>query len=139
MEEGKRTLIEVILGIWILALLVILGGVFFVERKLAYVLGELVGSLTASLVMVWLYESIALEMDLDKKGAVGHARLQAALRVLVETAVLAGSFYIAEWVMPFTVLSGLFGRKFAPFLVPLMEHIRKKRSGEIEETENSAE
>ena len=46
------------------------------------------------------------------------------LRALIEIVVLLGSFYIAEWIMPYTVLAGLFGRKFAPFLVPVMERFR---------------
>ena len=36
------------IGIWLLAIIVILSGVFVVSNPLAYVLGELVGSLTAS-------------------------------------------------------------------------------------------
>lgn len=77
MKEAKRSLIEVIIGIWFLAVVVILAGVFFVPSKIPYVLGE-----------------------------------------------VTGSFYIAEWIMPYTVLAGLFGRKFAPFLVPVMERFR---------------
>jgi len=46
METAKTSLLEVIIGIWILAAVVILAGVFFVPNPLAYVLGEVVGSLT---------------------------------------------------------------------------------------------
>ena len=63
-------------------------------------------------------------MDLNRKSAVNHSRWNGFLRALIEIVVLLGSFYIAEWIMPYTVLAGLFGRKFAPFLVPVMERFR---------------
>lgn len=49
MKEAKRSLIEVIIGIWFLAVVVILAGVFFVPSKIPYVLGEVTGSLVATL------------------------------------------------------------------------------------------
>lgn len=51
MKEAKRSLIEVIIGIWFLAVVVILAGVFFVPSKIPYVLGEVTGSLVATLMM----------------------------------------------------------------------------------------
>lgn len=126
METAKITLIEVIIGIWMLAALVILGGVWFVPNPLAYALGEVVGSLTASLMMLHLYHTLSYELDLAQKQATNHARIMISLRTVIEIAVLVGSFYIAEWVLPYTVLAGLFGRKFAPLLVPLMERLRRK-------------
>lgn len=124
MKEAKRSLIEVIIGIWFLAVVVILAGVFFVPSKIPYVLGEVTGSLVATLMMVHLYHCLDHEMDLNRKNAVNHSRWNGFLRALIEIVVLLGSFYIAEWIMPYTVLAGLFGRKFAPFLVPVMERFR---------------
>ena len=126
METAKITLIEVIIGIWMLAALVILGGVWFVPNPLAYALGEIVGSLTASLMMLHLYHTLSYELDLAQRQATNHARIMISLRTVIEIAVLVGSFYIAEWVLPYTVLAGLFGRKFAPLLVPFMERLRRK-------------
>ena len=126
MKIAKRTLIEAIIGIWILAAVVILAGVFFVPNPLAYVLGEVVGSGTASLLMIHMYRSIDIELDLPEKKSVNHSRIMIMIRSLIELGVLFGSFYIANWVLPYTVLAGLFGRKFAPMLVHVMEKILKK-------------
>lgn len=126
MKIAKRTLIEAIMGIWILADVVILAGVFFVPNPLAYVLGEIVGSGTASLLMLHMYRSIDIELDLPEKKSVNHSRIMIMIRSLIELGVLFGSFYIAKWVLPYTVLAGLFGRKFAPMLVPVMEKFLKK-------------
>lgn len=126
METARRTLIEVVIGIWILAVLVIAAGVFFVPNPLAYVLGEIAGSATASLLMLHMYHCLDVELDLPKKKAVNHSRLMIVLRSLIEIGVLFGSFYIAKWVLPYTVLAGLFGRKLAPLLVPVLEKFCKK-------------
>ena len=70
METAKISLWEVIIGIWILAIVVILGGIFFVPEPLPYALGEIAGSITASGLMVHLYRSIDIELDLPEKKAV---------------------------------------------------------------------
>ncbi len=121
MEIAKKSLIEVIAGIWILAGAVILAGVFFVPNPLAYVLGEIVGSLVSSLMMIHLYCNLDIELDLPEKKAVNHSRIMSALRSLIELGALAGSFYISRWVLPYTVLAGLFGRKLAAIAVPFFE------------------
>lgn len=126
MKTAKISLLEVIIGIWLLAILVIFAGVFFVSNPLSYVLGEVVGSATASLMMLHLYRSLDIELDLPEKKAVNHAKFTSVVRSLIEIALLAGSFFIAEWVMPYTVLAGLLARKFAAMLVPLMERIRTR-------------
>jgi hypothetical protein len=121
MKIAKRTLIEVIVGIWILAAVVILAGVFFVPNPLAYTLGEVVGSLTSSAMMFHLYCNLEIELDLPENKAVNHSRIMSALRSFIELGVLAGSFYISHWVLPYTVLAGLFGRKLAALAIPIYE------------------
>lgn len=127
MDTARTTLIETIVWIWIIAGIVILAGVFFVTSPLAYTLGEIVGSLTASVMMIQLYSSLDIELDLPEKKAVNHSRIMGVLRSVTEIAVLAASFYFPRWVMPYTVLAGLFGRKFAAVIVPFYEEFKGKR------------
>ena len=127
METAKISLWEVVIGIWLLAVVVIVAGVFVVPNPLAYVLGELAGSLTASAMMFHLYHSIDIELDLPEKKAVNHSRVMGMMRSVIEIGVLFGSFFIAEWVLPYTVLAGLFSRKVAALMVPLMERIRLRK------------
>lgn len=126
MKAAKISLLEVIVGIWLFAAAVILAGVFFVPNPLAYVLGEVVGSATSSLMMLHLYRSLDIELDLSEKRAVNHARFTSMIRSLIEIAVLAGSFFVSDYVLPYTVLAGLLARKFAAMLVPVMERIRMR-------------
>jgi hypothetical protein len=129
MNAAKISLLEVIAGIWLIAAVVILAGVFFVPNPLAYVLGEIVGSAVSSLLMLHLYRSIDVELDLTaKKRAIWHARLTSIVRSLLEIAVLTASCFLSEWVLPYTVLAGFLARKFAVMLVPAMEHIRQRKN-----------
>ena len=136
METAKISLWEVIIGIWLLAAVVIVAGVFFVPNPLAYVLGEVAGSLTASAMMLHLYHSIDMELDLPEKKAANHSRAMGMVRSVIEIAVLFGSFFVSDWVLPYTVLAGLLSRKFAALMVPLMEKIRlRKMKNEGNKTE----
>ncbi len=126
MKIARISLVEVLIGIWLLAIIVILSGVFVVSNPLAYVLGELVGSLTASAMMLHLYHSIDVELDLQEKQAVNHSRVMGMVRSAVEIVVLFAAFFFAEWISPYTVLAGLLARKIAALMVPWMEKIRTR-------------
>lgn len=126
MKIAKISLIEVLIGIWLLAVIVIFAGVFFVSNPLSYVLGEIVGSATASVMMLHLYRSIDVELDLPEKKAINHSRAMATIRSVIEIAVLFGSFCLPQWISPYTVLAGLLARKIAALMVPWMEKIRMR-------------
>ncbi len=125
MRAAKISLWEVLIGIWILAVIVIAVGVWFVANPLAYILGEVVGSATASGMMIHLYRSIDIELDLPEKKAANHSRAMGTVRSIIEIAVLFASFFVSDYVLPYTVLAGLLARKVAALLVPFMEKIRK--------------
>lgn len=139
METAKISLWEVIIGIWFLAVVVILAGVFFVPNPLAYVTGEIVGSATASGMMLHLYRSIDIELDLPEKKAANHSRVMGMVRSVIEIAVLFGSFFVAEWVLPYTVFAGLLARKLAALMVPLMERLRMHFVNQTESQGDSPE
>lgn len=124
METAKISLWEVVIGIWFLAAAVIVAGVFFVPNPLAYVLGELVGSATATGLMLQLYWSIDVELDLPEGKAANHSRIMGTMRSIIEIGVLFGSFFVAEWILPYTVFAGLLARKAAALMVPFMERLR---------------
>ena len=113
MKIARISLVEVLIGIWLIAIIVILSGVFVVSNPLAYVLGELVGSLTASAMI-------------PEKQAVNHSRVMGMVRSAVEIVVLFAAFFLADWISPYTVLAGLLARKIAALMVPWMEKIRTR-------------
>ncbi len=130
-QIARKTLYRVIIGIWLLAAVVCVTGVWFVEYKLAYLLGELVGSGIATGLMFHLFHCIDVELDLGEDRAPMHSKVNAMLRLFIEIAAVAGCCFIPEIINPVTVLIGLFGRKIGALMVPVF--FDKERTGEMTE------
>ena len=130
-QVAKKTLHQVILGIWIVAVIVMITGVWFVEYPLAYLAGEVVGSGIATGLMYHLYHSIDVELDIGEDKAKAHSKWNALIRLVIEAAAIAGCCFIPEIINPITVLIGLFGRKIGALMVPVF--FDKERSGQMTE------
>ena len=130
-QIAKKTLYRVWIGIWILAGLVMIGGVWFVEYKLAFLAGELIGSGIATGLMYHLYHCIDVELDLGEIKAPAHSRWNAMLRLVIEIAAVVGCCFIPEIINPIAVLIGLFGRTLGAMMVPVF--FDKERNGQMTE------
>lgn len=129
MREAKKTLVRVILLIWVLAALVtVLGIVVCFIRPfplLPYVLGEALGSAVATLLMMHRYSTLDVELDMNKKSAANHLKVMASLRSLISLAALLLSFYFQNLFFPLTVFAGLFATKAAALLYPVFFREKK--------------
>lgn len=130
-DIAKKTLMRVIIGIWILAAAVILVGAWFVQNPFAYIAGELIGSAIATLLMFHLYHCIDVELDLGEAKAGAHSKWNAMLRLVIEIGAVVGCFFIRDYINPFTLLGGLFGRKIGALFVPII--FDKERTGQMTE------
>lgn len=135
MKEARRTLIRVIVLIWILAAAVtVLGIVVCFIRPfsfLPYVLGEMLGSVVSTLLMLHRYSTLDVELDMNKKSAANHLKVMASLRSLISLAALLLSFYFQHIFFPLTVFAGLFATKAAALLYPLIFRERKPEEAEL--------
>lgn len=133
MEEAKKTLIRVIILIWVLAAVVLaVGAVIFFIRPfpyLPYMLGEILGSTVSSLLMLHRYLTLDVELDMNRKGAVNHSRIMASIRTLASLGALCLSFYLPQLFYPVTVFAGLFATKAAALFYPVV--FRTKRPSDI--------
>ncbi len=123
MREAKKTLRRVILLIWVLAAVVMAAGgvirLFYPLQMLPYFLGLILGSGISTLLMLHRFSSLDIELDMNEKGAEGHLRFMATLRLLICLAALFAGFYFRQWFNPVTVFAGLFATKAAALLYPL--------------------
>lgn len=123
MKEAKKTLIRVIILMWILAAVVIVIGIplsiFTPVRLVPYVLGEVMGSAVSTLLMIHRYTTLDVELDLNKKSAANHLKMMASFRSLVSLLALFMGFYFRHIFFPFTVFTGLFATKAAALLYPV--------------------
>lgn len=124
MREARKTLIRVIVLIWILAAIVTVAGVVIYMIRpfpiLPYVLGEILGSAVSALLMLHRYSTLDVELDMNKKSAANHLKLMASLRTLIALAALMCGFYFSHLFYPVTVFAGLFGQKAAALLYPVV-------------------
>ncbi len=125
MEIAENSLKKVMLGIWILAIPVIFFGVFFVGNPLAYVVGELVGCLTGSILLFHMYRCIDLELDLPEKKAANHSRSMALVRTGIVVVVMGGSLFLPAYINPYMVLVGMLGMKVSALLAPVWDKLKK--------------
>ena len=128
---AKKTLHRVILGIWIIAAVVIVIGIWFVPNIPACLAGELIGSGIATGLMFHLYHCIDVELDIGEVKAGAHSKWNAMIRLAIEIAAVVGCCFIPEWINPIALLVGLFGRKFGAMMVPLF--FDKERNGQMTE------
>ena len=131
LSGAKKTLHQVILGIWILAGIVMVTGVWFVEYPLAYLAGEVAGSGIATGLMYHLYHCIDVELDSGEAKAKAHSKWNAMIRLVIEIAAVAGCCLIPTIINPITLLIGLFGRKIGAMMVPVF--FDKERTGQMTE------
>ncbi len=126
---AKKTLYHIWYGIWIICAIVIAVGIWFCKNKLSFALGEVSGSLIATLLMLHMYHCIDKELDMTQAKAVMHSRFNGIIRLVIEVATVVGCFYISAWINPFALLAGLFGRKISAVLVPYV--FERERNGQM--------
>lgn len=123
MKEAKKTLRRIILLIWILAAaVVVVGGIIYAIRPinlLPYMLGIVLGSVVSTLLMIHRFNTLDIELDMDKKKAKNHLKAMATLRSIIALAALFAGFYWPRWFHPATVFIGLFATKVAALLYPV--------------------
>lgn len=126
METAKRSRSNLVLGIWIIAVFVSVIGVIFSAKPLAFLFGELLGSAIATASAFHIYHVLDEALDLDSKYAAGHMRKGAMLRSVIMLGALAAGYLFRAWVSPVGIFLGLMGLKFAAYLHPFLEKIRKR-------------
>ena len=90
----------------------------------------MLGTLVASFLMWHRFNTLYVELDMEKKKAIGHLRMQASLRSLICLLVLLLGFYFRQFLSPFTVFMGLFATKVAALLYPMIFREKKEELSE---------
>lgn len=133
MKEEKRTLISLVIGIWIIMVIISVIGCLFSASPLRFLFGEVVGSAIASVLCVHMYQTLDVALDLDEEHAKGHVKKGAFLRGMITVVLLFLAFYFHHWIHPIAVFLGAFGLKVAVYIRPLVEKliVRIDKKGEM--------
>ncbi len=135
MKKLNPTLVELWTGSVFFAVLALLAGIWFVENKLAYGLGLLVGLMTSMYLARHMAKSIEKMLNRAQEGFDGTVgmRVSSLLRYGIIILVLAVSAFVPEYLNPISVFIGIFGLKVAAYLQPFTHKIVFKMFGFEEE------
>ena len=135
MKKKNTTLIELWVGIGFFSLLSIIVGIWFVENKLAYVLGLAVGALVACYLAWHMARSIEKMLDKAELGGDVGAGMRASslVRYGVVVLVLIITSLVSDWVNPLSAFLGIISLKVAAYLQPFTHKIVFKVFGWEEE------
>lgn len=135
MKKLNPTLVELWTGTVLFAALALLAGIWFVENKLSYGLGLLVGTLAAMYLAWHMARSIEKMIDKAEQGLDGSVgmRVSSLLRYGLVVLILIATAFVSEYVNPISVFMGILGLKVAAYLQPFTHKIVFKVFGFEEE------
>lgn len=135
MKKFNTTLVELWVGSAFFSLLALLVGIWFVQNKIAYALGLMVGTLTTMYLAWHMARSIDKMIEKAEQGFDGGAgmRVSSLLRYGLVVLILIATAFVSEWVNPISVFIGILGLKVAAYLQPFTHKIVFKVFGFEEE------
>ncbi len=119
MDQGKQTLIELLIGIGVCACLLSIPGFFLKGYCLSFVLGVVSGAVLAVGLAVHMFHSLSRTLDLPKEKAAGYARKMSLIRLLILAAILMLAAFLGNTVQIAAMLLGVLSLKFSAYLQPL--------------------
>ena len=124
MNYFKHTLRELQIGVIFFGILNILIGMWFPKNMLAYVLGGLLGTVTA-LVMTDSMARAIVKAVADENKATARIRFAFFFRYAIAIAVMVVAC-VSPYANPIATFIGIFSLKFATYLTPLIHKINLK-------------
>ena len=135
MEYFKQSLRELQIGVILFGILNILIGMWFPKEMLPYVLGGILGTLTALVMTDSMARSINKAVANEAK-SVGILKFGAILRFTIAAVVLVVAF-MSPWVNGIATFIGIFVLKLATYTAPLIHKINLKVNPNALETDGS--
>ena len=137
MNYFKQTLRELQISVIICGVLNILIGMWFPKSMLQYVLGGVLGTVTA-LVMTDNMARAIVRAVKDESKATAKIRIAFFLRYLIAIVVMAVAC-VSPYVNPIATFIGIFSIKIATYLTPLIHKINLKINPNSLESDGSEE
>lgn len=127
MRQARQVRRELLigLGIWTVPILVLIA--VFRGNHLAAVLGTLLGTAAAAVLIFHMYRHLDIALDMDAKHAQSHIQIASFQRVFIMGAVLAVSFMFPIYFDPVGVVLGIFGVKISALMYPVLHPQYEKR------------
>lgn len=132
MQIARDTLYSLLLGTLASGLALVALGTILYPQKSAFLLGGLLGLVTACGIALHLYRTIGRSLDLAPEQSAGYTRRMALLRLGLMGLPVILSVMIPEIIHPLGVLIGILGLKAGALLQPAFLRLIQKRRKEGE-------
>lgn len=129
LEDSKRTLNRLLLGILLYAVPFTLIGLLFMDRKLSYIVGLVAGCILSAFIAIHLYRSLDYCLDLEPESAEKVMRKKTMARYFIMLFAVGIAFCFPGVINPIGLLIGMMGLKisvyFQPFIHKWYENTKK--------------
>ncbi len=125
MQEGKRTLYELLVGIGVCLILLLLGNLV-VSNHLAYTVGLLTGGMIAGFMSIHMFRSLAQATLYDEETAAKKIKKSSLLRMLFMLGGLVAAVLLPQWISIIGVALGVLSLKFSAYMQPLTHKVLNK-------------
>lgn len=123
MKEEKQTLLEMICGIVVSSIFFIAIGAIIFRPISNFILGVLLGTAIAILVLVQLYYSLNKTLEMDSRHAERVGGRHAILRIFIMGLALVIGILLSDIFNVIGILLGILGLKFSAYLQPAIHKI----------------
>ena len=127
-KKINETLLELLMGILLFAIICQFTGMWFVESVSAYSIGLWLGTLLAVLSAIHMYWSLSRNLTINadnEKGAQAYSIRANMIRYLVIVAVFL-VLCLTDFAYPLAAFLGIMGLKIGAYIQPLMKKIYDK-------------
>lgn len=126
-DKPKKTLYEICGGIIALAIIEMIIGLFIVDRISSFLLGAVIGTVVAILLVQHMYRTIDKALDYSEDDAMKVTRNGAILRMIVLFTITVIVVCIHNYVNVYMAFISVMNLKFAAYLQPFTNKIISRR------------
>ena len=119
LDESKLTLCELVIGIVLFSMLELIVGVFFINKIICFILGIIVGTLSAIVIVNHMYSTIDKAIEAGEEAAEKIVRNGAMLRILGIFTIFFIVVYLHKYINVYAVFISMLNLKFSAYIQPL--------------------
>lgn len=120
LEESKKTLNRMLLGILLYAISFSIIGVIFANHKFSYFIGLLLGCIIAAFNAIHLYKSLDYCLDMTPESAEKTMKKKTMLRFFIMLSAVGLAFCFPNVVNPAGLFLGMMGLKISAYFEPFI-------------------
>ena len=119
LDESKLTLYEIVGGICAFSILELIIGLFFANRIIQFVIGMVIGSAVAIILVKHMYRTLDRAIDAGEQGAEKIVRNGALLRIFGIFTVFFLAVYLHRYINVYAMFISVFNLKLSAYIQPL--------------------